>query len=598
MKLSRFYSNRPDIFDPIDFNTGLNVILAEIRLPENRDKDTHNLGKTTIGRLIDFAFLSKKKSNFFLFKHEDRFSSFIFFLEIELEDGSFVTIRRYVEEASKISFKRHELGGQDFSILKLTEWDHQDVAFERARELLDGILDWRAIKPWSYRKVLGYLLRSQDDFRDVFQLRHFASKHADWKPSLAHLLGFNAQIINERYAKESVLAKEEAALENTKKELGGSAEEISKINGILLLKQNDLEKKQALLNTFDFSSQDKENTKNLVNEIDERIAELNTKRYSLSYNKKKTRQSLQEDQILFDPENAKKLFIEAGILFDGQIKKDFEQLIAFNKAITEERRVYLKEDLVEIEKELKQVNAERDELEHKRVGMLSFLSETDIFTKYKQLSNELVILRAEISILEQQKKHVQHLQELRTQIRSLGEECDHLQAQIEEDVDKQNYDQQSLFSTIRLYFSEIIEEVLDHKALLSVSVNKNGHLDFKAEILDDSGNATSADMGTTYRKLLCFAFDLAVLRAHLNVKFPRFIYHDGVLEALDNRKKEKLLEVIRRYADLGIQPVITLIDSDLPPPPDHEQSVFSPDEIILTLHDEGDTGRLFKMTEW
>lgn len=58
--------------------------------------------------------------------------------------------------------------------------------------------------------------------------------------------------------------------------------------------------------------------------------------------------------------------------------------------------------------------------------------------------------------------------------------------------------------------------------------------------LDESGNATSADLGHAYRKLLCIAFDLAVLRAHLDDEFPRFVYHDGVLESLDDRKKENL----------------------------------------------------------
>jgi len=76
-----------------------------------------------------------------------------------------------VEDATKISFKKHEARHQDLSALPMAEWDHQDVPFDRARDLLDGLLDWRAIKPWSFRKGLGYLLRSQDDFRDVFHLR-------------------------------------------------------------------------------------------------------------------------------------------------------------------------------------------------------------------------------------------------------------------------------------------------------------------------------------------------------------------------------------------------------------------------------------------
>lgn len=58
MKPSKLYSNKSDIFVPIEFTPELNVVLAEIRLPENRNRDTHNLGKTTLGRLLDFGFLA------------------------------------------------------------------------------------------------------------------------------------------------------------------------------------------------------------------------------------------------------------------------------------------------------------------------------------------------------------------------------------------------------------------------------------------------------------------------------------------------------------------------------------------------------------
>ncbi|HGM5965562.1 DUF2326 domain-containing protein [Serratia marcescens] len=571
--------------------------MAEIRLPENRSKDTHNLGKTTLGRLLDFGFLAKRDPKFFLFKHSDLFKEFIFFLEIELEDASFVTIRRSVKEATKISFKRHQAGHQDLSGLALTEWDHVNMPFERARELLDGVLDWRAIKPWAYRKGLGYLLRSQDDFRDVFHLRKFVAAHSDWKPFLAHVLGFDAQLIVEHYEKEEQLSKKQAIAQTIKNELGGSIEDISKIEGILLLKQKEAEKKQTLLDAFDFRTQDKDSTKQLVDDIDVKIASLNAERYSYNQTKKKIISSLEEDQILFNPDEAQRLFEEAGVLFKGQIKKDFQQLIDFNRAITDERRGYLQEEREEVEAELKRINAELNFLGKKRSEMLSFLSETDIFGKYKQVSDEMVILRADITSLERQRGFLHRLQELRKEIRALTEERGNLQAQIEANVEKQNSDQDSLFSAIRVFFNEIVEEVIDRKALLSVSPNQLGHLEFKAEILDESGNATSADLGHTYRKLLCIAFDLAVLRAHLDEKYPHFVYHDGVFESLDDRKKENLLAIIRRYAELGLQPIITLIDSDLPVRA-ADQPVFSSDEIVITLHDEGEKGRIFKMRAW
>lgn len=599
MKLSKLYCNKPDIFGPIDFRAGLNVVLAEIRLPENLDKDTHNLGKTTLGRIIDFCFLSGRDPKFFLFKYEELFKDFVFFLEIELADLSYLTVRRKVEEATKISFKKHETSHQEFTGLPAADWDHVDLPFDRARELLDGLLDWQSVAPWDYRKGLGYQLRGQDDFQEVFQLRRFGvGKHKNWKPYVAHILGFDHNLIERHYEKQEQLEEKKATAETVKAELGGSIDDISKIEGILLLKQKDATKKQKLLDAFDFRQQDKERTKQLVDEIDARIGALNSQRYSLNQTKKKIGASLEEDQILFNPDEAQRLFNEVGILFAGQIKKDFDQLIAFNRAITDERRGYLQEERAEVESEIKNINAELNALGKRRSDMLGFLSSTDVFAKYKQVTDDLVTLRTDIATLERQRGFLRRLQELRADIRSLSEECIHLQSQIEVNVEAQSGDSTSLFSTIRFYFSEIIEDAIAHKALLSVYANKEGHLEFNAEILDDAGNATSADLGHTYRKLLCIALDLAVVRAHLDDRFPRFVYHDGVFESLDDRKKTNLLKVFRDYASLGIQPLITLIDSDMPPPGDDDSPVFSPDEIVLLLHDEGLDGRLFRMKAW
>jgi uncharacterized protein YydD (DUF2326 family) len=598
MKLSRLYCNKPDVFGPVDFVPGLNVVMAEIRLPENKNKDTHNLGKTTLGRLLDFTFLAGRDSKFFLFKHLDLFKDFIFFLEIELTDASYLTVRRGVEEASKISFKKHEARYQDFSTIGDGGWDHFELPFDRAREMLDSLLDWRALKPWEYRKELGYLLRAQDDYRDVFQLHKFLSGHSDWKPFLAHILGFNAENIELHYRKEQELEEKQQVVQTIMNELGGSVEDISKIEGILLLKHKEAERKQKLLDAFDFRAQDKERTKQLVDEIDERIAELNSERYSLNQNKKKILASLEDDQILFNPEEAEKLFQEVGVLFKDQIKKDFQQLISFNRAITDERRQYLQVERVDIETDLKRINAELNTLGKRRSDMLSFLSSTDVFSKYKQISDEMVALRADVTSLERQRGFLTKLQEHRTEIRAITEERGRLQILIEADVEKQNADDNSLFSTIRLFFNEVVEDVIDRKALLSVSPNKEGHLEFKAEILDESGNTTSADLGHTYRKLLCIAFDMALLRAHLDHKFPRFVYHDGVFESLDPRKKQNLLAEIRKYTEMGIQSIITLIDSDSPEPSRDEDRAFTTDEIVLTLHDENMEGRLFRMKAW
>lgn len=44
-----------------------------------------------------------------------------------------------------------------------------------------------------------------------------------------------------------------------------------------------------------------------------------------------------------------------------------------------------------------------------------------------------------------------------------------------------------------------------------------------------------------------------------------------------------------------IQYIFTVIDTDLPRDSSDDKIIFSDEEIILELHDDGDDGRLFKM---
>lgn len=596
MKLSRIYSNHEEIFATIDFNDGLNVILAEIRLPENFEKDTHNLGKSTFRSVLDFCFLVKKNKKSFLFKNPDLFDEFEFFLELKLDTSSFLTIQRSVKQATRISFKRHSKGKQKFSDQSDEIWDHLQLPFEKARSMLDAYINWQAIKPWGFRKGISYLLRSQEDYSEVFQLKKFAGKHSDWKPYLAHLLGFSAQLVSEHYEAEDELDKKKQTEAVVEQELGGSIEDSSKIEGLLLLKQKDVEKKEKLLSELNFSEDDNEVNKRLVHELDQEIGEFNRRKYSLSLAEKKIEDSLKEGQVLFNPEKAEKLFQQTGVYFDGQLKKDFEQLIEFNKAITEERRAYLIAEKKEIDEELERIVGVLDALNSKRADYLQFLQSDDFREKFQKLSVELVGLKADIEGLDRRRNFVMKLQDLREDVRRISVDLSTIRSRLEKNIEDTNANNTSLFSQIRLHFSEFVESVIGRKALLEVKTNDKGHLEFSASILDEEGSTTSADAGHTYKKLLCIAFDLSVIRAHLVQDFPRFAFHDGAFESLDDRKTVNLLETVRLLGNEGIQHIITTIDSDLPKT--RGESIFTNSEVILRLHDEGTEGRLFKCEAW
>lgn len=598
MKLVRLYSNLDHYFSPVEFNSGFNAVVAEIRQPENRSKSSHNLGKSTLARVIDFCLLGKVDKEHFFKKRDQLFSEFVFFLEVRLLDGTYLTIRRSTEAPTKISFKKSERDAPDLTSLGDEDWTHTNLALEKARSLLDGYLNFTDISPWKYREALGYFLRRQSDYDDVFKLQRHMGPDIYWKPVLARVLGLDAELFQERYSMKNGIDQKQAELHTFENQSGATEEQLENADALLQLREADVERMQAELDQFDFEEADADATDLLVDGIDREIATLNEQRYALSYNEREIKDALKDEKISFDPQKAKSLFEETGVLFPDQIVADFEQLIAFNRAITQERQHYLREELATTTVELTEIGRKLAQLNMERKTALAFLRSEDVFTKYKEVSARISKLNAEITVLRKLQEFRSNIQEKREELRSLKSEYLKQQGITERHVRAVSQDPESLLAQTRKHFSSIIEHVLGRKALLNVRVNSEGNLDFRADFVDDDELATSESDGTSYRKLQCVAFDLAVLRAHLDGKFPRFVYHDGVFEALDPRPKQNLLEVIREYSDLGIQTVITLIGSDAPPPGPGNDDVFEPGEIIINLHDDGQDGRLFRFESW
>lgn len=599
MRLSRLYCNRADRLGPIRFNRGFNVVLGEIRLPKDTDRDTHCLGKTTLAHLIDFCLLKRRHKEFFLFKHQALFEDLVFYLELETLAGEYLTIRRSVPEHSRIAFKHHPEPLQDFSHLPFAEWDHQDIPFDRARQILDGALDLRAIKPWDYRMPVSYALRTQRDFNDVFQLDKFArSRHGDWKPYIAHLLGFDADLVRKGF---EVIKQIEALAETIKAirtDLLGVNSDLDTVEGLLTLRQQEADSLAAQVEAFDFRLVDSQVNKELVDELDGQIATANQERYYLSINREKIARSLQEHAVVFDPEAAARLFAEAGQVFPDQIRKSYEDLIRFNRAVTDERKGYLRAELKALEMDMGALETRLEDLNLRRTEALAFLRDTDSIQKYRALNKRLVNLRAEIERLSIQREAFLRQREKERELARLEKERLDQQQRLEDNIEAEGRSPDSRYRAVRRYVNEFTSEILDREALIATRLNKEGNIEFSAEYLGPDGRPSSEDQGKSYRQVLCAAFDLAVARAMLQEPYIRFLYHDGLLEGLDNRKRLNLIAVIRRIATLGIQQIVTVIDSDLPTNDSGERFSFRDDEVVLLLHDEDDRGRLFRMPRW
>lgn len=597
MKLSKIYSNKDEIFKPIYFNEGFNVIYGKVRRPKETDKDSHNLGKTLLIHLIDFLLLKELKEGHFLYDNEETFRGFEFYLEILLNSGKYLTIKRCVDNNTKICFKTHDDKFQDFKNLGDKQWDCSGVPIRKAVDKLNSYLDLDSIAPWPYRKGVSYFLRTQSDYQDVFQISKFSiGEHSEWKPYLAKLLGFDDSLLKEKYELDKTIESREEYKAEYEKTLTTKAEEYDKLKGAIEIKQREIKEAYENIDKFNFYEKELSINRELVEQVEIEISSFNDQVYNMKYEIEKIQEAL-ETKVNFDLNEVKQIFGETQTYFPDKLTKSYEDLIKFNENISSERNKRLKERLQALKQGQDSVCEQLRDLNSKRENFLRILRGEDTFDKFKLLQKNMVQQETDLVRLQSQLETLDSVAIIQREIDGYEQKRKDLVNKINDQVKAGA----SLYSDIRNDFNKIIKSVLSISALLSIKLNTFGNLDFSADIVHDEKTleVTSEGRGTTYKKLLCAAFDLAVLKNYSKSSFFRFVYHDGILEGLDNRKKNNFLKLVREYCDsYGLQYILTVITADLPRDENDKIIEFKKEEIIRELNDEGQEGRLFNLPKF
>lgn len=582
MKLIKVFSDGP--FKNVKFNEGYNIVLATIHDKENK-KDTHNLGKTSLLVVIDFLLLSTftKKSPILA---NPIFSTQTFFLELLLNSGKYLVIRRGIEKPSKISFKLNEIPLTNFDIP--TEWDEENVAFEEAKDMLNTFLGYDVLTNWPYRKSISYFLRSQKDYLDVFQLNKFKGKHIGWKPFVFDLLGFDGSLVEKKLHCDDEIVEKKSEIATLQKQASIDIAERDKIIGLIEIKSEEKDRTEKEIDKFNFYSQDVTVTRELINSIDTQLQTLNSERYRLGYEIKKINSSLEQTSVTVRLDKLKELYNEVELFFPESLSKQYEELERFTDAISSERRKYLEENLSFLKKEYAQINDAIKVKEQERSDKISILTEVDVYDKFKVYQKELASLEAELSLLQEKLRLIDSSSTIRTEIEKLKDERKEYIDKIREAIDGRAH------ADINKIFNQIVTEVTDTNAIISIKQNSDANVEFEADYQTTTHVTTSEADGTSYKKLLCVAFDIALLVSYSSHSFYRFVYHDGVLEGLDDRVKQRLIMVTQRIcSEYGLQYILSLIDSDIPKNVEDSNQEFPMDAVCLNLNDLDDSGKLF-----
>ncbi|ABS41077.1 DUF2326 domain-containing protein [Clostridium botulinum] len=594
MKLSKLYADNDTIFEPIYFNLGINIILAEVRNPSNLRKSSHDLGKSLLAKLIDYCLLKEIKKGHFIKNNYDIFEEMIFFLEISLDDNSYFTIKRPVKKGQKIMIKQHIEPHQNYNELEDRDWDFIGN-IGKGKEYVNKLLSFDVLANRNYRSCLGYFLRNDESYSDLFKLSSFGGPDKNWKPALLELLGFKSKYIIEKYDIDTQISKNNEDIKKLTKANEDKIVEKEKLKTLICIKENDLENKSNLYNNFNFVTSDIKKPKKLVEEIDIELKNLINENYYLLKQIKNAKESIIDYNVNLD--ELETFYNEIGLYFENQLKKEYTELIIFNNELTKERNDILREIIKEGQEKYDINNKRIEELNLERSKYLEYLNYSNTMDKYKNLQNEIVDLKAKILNLKDKLENFDDASKIDLSNQQLEVDRTNIVFNMNKEIfGKEN----SCMNNIKKHFSYIINTTLGDLGIITLFPNKQSNINFKAEIIDSETNykGNKGD-GTTYKKLMCAAFDLAILATYYKSKYFHFVYHDGIFDGLDDRQKNNFYKIIEEYTKkYSIQHIFTVIQDELP------TSIKKNDEIsklkdnktiIKVLHDDGNNGRLFNM---
>lgn len=520
IRINKLYSE-PEVFDPIVFNTGLNIIMGD--KSESTDKKI-GVGKTMSIEFLSYCLLKKYKDTRLSLIPKSAFGSEVKIKLDLLINSSAITIERTLEKTEEVVI---------YNSSKPIIFDKLDSANEYLTNLY--YKEFNVNEPRiSLRNILAPILREErSEFKDIIQC-YDTKKNipSDYKPHLFYLnfglvlyeqiqktikeLDLKTKYFNE--TKKILATEHNLNISDAKAQLNQLKDEVSKLEkAIDKLKSND---------SFDL--------------IQDELLTLETKIDNLRTQQKKLKHELK--QISFLPETQSITEDDISQLYNqfkeglgDQIKKSLVQVRDFKNRIDNFKNTLINSRINNVKDQLLAVENELETLDEQHAEKLGILDTKGLLKdlkisikvlndKNKEL-NSLLLLIDRYDLSERQKK------QLKTKKDNFVSE-----------LDMQKFENSIFLSE----FNETILNIHEH-----VMGNRNANFELlvtsKKEIFDI--NFRIEDDGShTAERMKVFIYDLALMtNANTSIRHPKFLVHDNLFE--DDDSLEKSLNYINKITN-------------------------------------------------
>jgi len=525
--LQKLFSNT-GLIDDVIFHSGINIILGKY----SKDKDAqgiNGIGKSTLIRLIDFAFLSDSTQKIFLNKKYDflRSGEHEITLEFKIDKQSYF-IQRDFSSKMKIQFgsSLHKMDNFEKTELK-TILTNLYLPVEKNDVFFTGN---------KFRTIFDFFIKDDLDNQKRFEPLNFLKYNANIKEKAifnfflldlptAHLINYDEQSKEYDKIKSAIDTSEQKIKIDTGKSIQEYRSERFNIEQRISLLEDSLDNYQ-----FIEKYKDVEKQLGKVNGlINEKLKEYN----SLEIKVSKIKESYDVDQNV-ETKEIRKIYNEVLENFGNQIAKTLDEVIEFKNNILSNRKKYLLQKEQKLQIAIDEVLKDIAIYENKRSSLYKTLDEKGALDSIKNTYEDLIIEKTDLEKNLQLIKQIDEYQEMLTNLNVTISEVRRLIS-----IEIKEY--QGRIDELRKLFIEILKNAIFvdesyENAYFDITPNPSSNrrkLPFNIEIEIPKADA----LGQSRLKIV--AYDLMVFLYNIenNRKVPDFLIHDGVFHGISMKTK-------------------------------------------------------------
>lgn len=266
------------------------------------------------------------------------------------------------------------------------------------------------------------------------------------------------------------------------------------------------------------------------NKVRNEYTKLLTKIENINYNIRKNEELIAEESkssaSQIDDSLSKKFFKEVNSIIP-ELNKTFNQMIAFNNKLRENKISYYTEVNNSLKKKLNDLSNQKEQLLRTNHQFLSLVQD-DKIGDYENLINNLNRIN---TLITEHTTKITSVKKFQKDINSTQEKIDSLKEEIEKDANQY----ESKMNIFNRFFKDFSSKITGEQAILTYNTNPDK---FPLSLQNIDGTST----GT--RKSLIAAYDLAYQHFAKEIKkpIPNIIAHD-VLENIEGKSLRSIIEI-------------------------------------------------------